>query len=101
MASGPGQHDQTGGFGIRLEVLRYARFMPGNVDCLLANDAFDNRPAYADRGNRRPDRRSFGTVLERAARHETECALRPRRSEERSVGKECVSTCRFRWSPYH
>src|SRR3546814_18026221 len=23
------------------------------------------------------------------------------RSEERSVGKECVSTCRARWSPYH
>src|SRR3546814_11061304 len=23
------------------------------------------------------------------------------RSEERRVGKECVSTCRFRWSPYH
>src|SRR3546814_10379724 len=23
------------------------------------------------------------------------------RSEERSVGKECVSTCRSRWSPYH
>src|SRR3546814_4928588 len=22
-------------------------------------------------------------------------------SEERSVGKECVSTCRSRWSPYH
>src|SRR3546814_14041684 len=21
--------------------------------------------------------------------------------EERRVGKECVSTCRFRWSPYH
>src|SRR3546814_13282116 len=28
----------------------------------------------------------------RAARH---------RSEERRVGKECVSTCRSRWSPYH
>src|SRR3546814_12113566 len=34
--------------------------------------------------------------------------LRPRggagrdgRSEERRVGKECVSTCRSRWSPYH
>src|SRR3546814_18786753 len=29
---------------------------------------------------------------------------RPRmifRSEERRVGKECVSTCRSRWSPYH
>ena len=31
-------------------------------------------------------------------------ALNPRgrlRSEERRVGKECQSTCRSRWSPYH
>src|SRR3546814_15947110 len=28
-------------------------------------------------------------------------ARRERRSEERRVGKECVSTCRSRWSPYH
>src|SRR3546814_5769727 len=27
--------------------------------------------------------------------------LFPARSEERRVGKECVSTCRSRWSPYH
>src|SRR3546814_3855419 len=27
--------------------------------------------------------------------------LQQRRSEERRVGKECVSTCRSRWSPYH
>src|SRR3546814_4632867 len=26
---------------------------------------------------------------------------RDRRTEERRVGKECVSTCRSRWSPYH
>src|SRR3546814_1384973 len=26
---------------------------------------------------------------------------RKQRSEERRVGKECVSTCRSRWSPYH
>src|SRR3546814_11087666 len=25
----------------------------------------------------------------------------PDRSEERSVGKECVSPCRYRWSAYH
>ena len=25
----------------------------------------------------------------------------PPRSEERRVGKECVSLCRSRWSPYH
>src|SRR3546814_15104750 len=28
-------------------------------------------------------------------------AVAPTRSEERRVGKECVSTCRYRWSPYH
>src|SRR3546814_2111512 len=30
-----------------------------------------------------------------------DCILRNGRSEERRVGKECVSTCRSRWSPYH
>src|SRR3546814_7604278 len=29
------------------------------------------------------------------------CQGAVRRSEERRVGKECVSTCRSRWSPYH
>src|SRR3546814_10240292 len=28
-------------------------------------------------------------------------SIRPARSEARRVGKECVSTCRSRWSPYH
>src|SRR3546814_18266032 len=28
-------------------------------------------------------------------------ATDPDRSEERRVGQECVSTCRFRWSSYH
>src|SRR3546814_2255198 len=30
-----------------------------------------------------------------------DCGLHESRSEERRVGKECVSTCRSRWSPYH
>src|SRR3546814_2880606 len=30
-----------------------------------------------------------------------EATIAERRSEERRVGKECVSTCRSRWSPYH
>src|SRR3546814_18247799 len=39
-------------------------------------------------------------------RREESCFLRHlmkqfRRSEERRVGKECVSTCRSRWSPDH
>src|SRR3546814_8617484 len=32
---------------------------------------------------------------------EEDRALLSSRSEERRVGKECVSTCRSRWSPYH
>src|SRR3546814_18867632 len=33
--------------------------------------------------------------------HHPEKRLAAQRSEERRVGKECVSTCRSRWSPYH
>src|SRR3546814_17253149 len=36
--------------------------------------------------------------LERAC--QVQC-IAESRSEERRVGKECVSTCRSRWSPYH
>src|SRR3546814_12463749 len=32
---------------------------------------------------------------------ETCVFIKQSRSEERRVGKECVSTCRSRWSPYH
>src|SRR3546814_10114345 len=35
------------------------------------------------------------------ARHGPVAATSPRRSDERRVGKECVSTCRSRWPPYH
>src|SRR3546814_12123440 len=38
---------------------------------------------------------TFGGFTDAAA------ALALKRSEERRVGKECVSTCRSRWSPYH
>src|SRR3546814_14281753 len=33
--------------------------------------------------------------------HVPRTALHDNRSEERRVGKACVSTCRSRWSPYH
>src|SRR3546814_1576564 len=33
--------------------------------------------------------------------YETLIRVASERSEERRVGKECVSTCRSRWSPYH
>src|SRR3546814_3972233 len=45
-------------------------------------------------------------VAANLAFEQVEQAIKPNggaaiRSEERRVGKECVSTCRSRWSPYH
>src|SRR3546814_16937400 len=42
-----------------------------------------------------------GVWLERDAIEAVTHTLRGMRSEERRVGKECVSTCRSRWSPYN
>src|SRR3546814_14547872 len=45
-------------------------------------------------------RGEFGAGIEIG--HEAVAAAGPAgRSEERRVGKECVRTCRSRWSPYH
>src|SRR3546814_11118051 len=40
-------------------------------------------------------------IIERRAEQLQFIARMLQRSEERRVGKECVSTCRSRWSPYH
>src|SRR3546814_14308196 len=53
----------------------------------LARKAFDDRVLLPLRAPR-----------QRGHRRARLAALR---SEERRVGKECVSTCRSRWSPYH
>src|SRR3546814_17486978 len=43
------------------------------------------------------DQRVGGSAPPSALASPTNCS----RSEARRVGKECVSTCRSRWSPYH
>src|SRR3546814_14610650 len=64
------------------------------------------------RGEVRPHYQAFAQWLEQQpaeamAARQIEADLSFRRvgitfrSEERRVGKECVSTCRSRWSPYH
>src|SRR3546814_12099049 len=69
-------------------------------------------PAYALRALQPAigliDRKSLAGALEfaNAARKEgvqpiIGCDFETERSEERRVGKECVSTCRSRWSPNH
>src|SRR3546814_5906674 len=47
---------------------------------------------------RRKDTQPFFGI---ASKSHGKAIIRGRRSEERRVGKECVSTCRSRWSPYH
>src|SRR3546814_14481897 len=58
---------------------------------------------YVPTGNATPDffggnRRSFD---DRYSSSVLALDAETGRSEERRVGKECVSTCRSRWSPYH
>src|SRR3546814_6028296 len=55
------------------------------------------------RGRRRRHRGQLHqlAVLRLRQLHHGAAVRRDARSEERRVGKECVSTCRSRWSPYH
>src|SRR3546814_691313 len=46
-------------------------------------------------------RRTFGAGAGQPQHRARVIAADDARSEERRVGKGCVSTCRSRWSPYH
>src|SRR3546814_16614705 len=55
--------------------------------------------AFGNRAQAGPAAQQLAQVLTKSAQDYAASAVN--RSEERSVGKECVSTCRSRWSPYH
>src|SRR3546814_12374615 len=63
--------DEVDRIGLRLR-LRRAQAEAGDISLLFADESEALTPPYL-----------------------------AHRSEERRVGKECVSTCRSRWSPYH
>src|SRR3546814_3872154 len=47
-------------------------------------------------------RQAFADVDDKGLQQQfADASAKAARSEERRVGKECVSTCRSRWSPYH
>src|SRR3546814_11397957 len=60
----------------------------------------DNKAAYATKKVElvEPKHSESETSQKESKKVETKAK---QRSEERRVGKECVSTCRSRWSPYH
>src|SRR3546814_15279743 len=49
----------------------------------------------------RLDESGLAEELQPLVRQFNQVLQRVERSEERRVGKECVSTCRSRWSPYN
>src|SRR3546814_12165115 len=55
----------------------------------------------ADEEGRFPRLDRIAGLASTVAGDEERAAAQRARSEERRVGKECVSTCRSRWSPYH
>src|SRR3546814_14235231 len=85
--------------------------VPGFLQGLVTNDVTGNLPVWA--GLLTPQGKVLFDFLiwgdeddllidcEREAVDDLTKRLTLYRSEERRVGKECVSTCRSRWSPYH
>src|SRR3546814_11862142 len=57
--------------------------------------------ARQDDRDKDPDVASAAMVQQAQVGHRAAARGPLQRSEERRVGKECVSTCRSRWSPYH
>src|SRR3546814_12431950 len=64
-----------------------------------SSDVCSSDLLYIGRDRRKHRREACGCVCPSLVRCSRWCNLE--RSEERRVGKECVSTCRSRWSPYH
>src|SRR3546814_15536431 len=72
------------------------RFVPGDEGLIWG-------PGFTRQQESRyfSQKRKIPTGLRPARQHAAAHQEFVDRSEERRVGKECVSTCRSRWSPYH
>src|SRR3546814_8254164 len=66
----------------------------------MADEGFGPAPFGDVVGDLEKATDAAGVVAHRGDR-DVDRYARAVRSEERRVGKECVSTCRSRWSPYH
>src|SRR3546814_15028535 len=78
--------------GVRDDAMRILDF--GREGCGLEREAAGTELLHP------PIERGVARIGVRASIARRVPILAPR-TEERRVGKECVSTCRPRWSPYH
>src|SRR3546814_11098351 len=92
---GRGEHDSTVWLPID------AKFPSEDYERLIAAQEHDDLDAIKTCGAQleRAVRLQAKSISDNTSPHPTPPTSR--RSEERRVGKECVSTCRSRWSPYH
>src|SRR3546814_12096496 len=79
---------------LRLVITELVRVYPGNAVAKQARVLLEQVQPAALAARAAPTREE-AALLDKID-GETAC-----RSEERRVGKECVSPCRSRWSPYH
>src|SRR3546814_6226655 len=82
--------------GVQTCALPICPLSAANHDSNEGKPALDARVSFAAPQKKHVADRRLGA---RSSRHRF--PARDGRSEERRVGKECVSTCRSRWSPYH
>src|SRR3546814_14500843 len=71
------------------------------VNALLGGHELDSVSAARGRLMKLARRSAASAAVQAMLRPTPRRATRYWRSEERRVGKECVSTCSSRWSPYH
>src|SRR3546814_15288469 len=102
MLSAKKEQLETGSGPHKIEWIRLATDL---ADPRLQERDLKRRPRRAQRLDHVREAISgpFGVESRSGCRSDPNRVLKCRiiRSEERRVGKECVSTCRSRWSPYH
>src|SRR3546814_21141463 len=74
---------------------------PGVTQEEPASEVPARTPAKAGAQDAKRDANDSGLLLSQEHKEESKTILASPRSAERRVGKECVSTFRSRWSPYH
>src|SRR3546814_16649219 len=75
--------------------------MPPMIWVILDHHIATGTHEFADSANNGPWGAALTTEAIPALEAKYRMDARASRSEERRVGKECVRTCRSRWSPYH
>src|SRR3546814_14426669 len=86
-------HDQQRDSRFACEMIdRASQYKP--AQCLITRHTSNDEIAFRTGGRPEYD-------FDRVACLDMDVDFQPMRSEERRVGKECVSTCRSRWSPSH